>query len=141
LAQVLEKQLGRNVAPNTLVVAPAELITNRILAGAGVKLNWHRNLHFCTDEPSRSTQVDSSGHAPSSELPGAQGYAQFSRRRLRSCFLRPRPRPGREKIGPIERLTCIIIVFQTPKLKFWVKLILLEELHAANFLECSIPTR
>jgi hypothetical protein len=70
LAQVLNrfpslKQLGRNVDPNNLVVAPAELITNRILAGAGVKLNWHRNLHFCTDEPGRSIQVDSSGHTPS----------------------------------------------------------------------------
>ena len=62
-----------NVDHNNLVVAPAELITNRILAGAGVKLNWHRNLHFCTDEPGRAVQVDLSGHTPSRELPGALG--------------------------------------------------------------------
>ena len=66
-----------NVDPYNFTVDQAERIANRILAGAGVKLNWHRSLRFCTDGPGRAVQVDLSGHTPSSELPGALGYAQF----------------------------------------------------------------
>lgn len=66
-----------NVDRYNLIVDQAMLIADRIFVGTGVKLDWHRNLHFCTMGPARAIQVDLSGHTPSSELPGALGYAQF----------------------------------------------------------------
>ena len=58
------------------VVERATMIADQILAGAGVRLSWRRNLDPCLGESVKAIQVDLSWNAPHNELPGALGYAQ-----------------------------------------------------------------